>query len=172
MHLVSKYFTILLPFPPPPPANICIFISPLGNSAQSLILSHSLHPIFLLFLSILSYNILYLCLLAYCLTALHYLLSSLRFELLLSPDLKFHFTTSRFEAHSISTYIEGPAGDSYSVFHLFPLSSFFTTCQTNQYGKNISLFPYSVLIWSSSKVYTFILTVYRCWIFVKSERRL
>lgn len=43
-----------------PPCDICIFISPLGNSAQSLILLHSLHPVFLLFVSILSYNVLHL----------------------------------------------------------------------------------------------------------------
>jgi hypothetical protein len=61
-------------------------------------------------------------------------------------DLKFHFTTSRFEAHSINTYIEQSAGDSYfASHHPIPLSSFFTTRQTNQYGRNIFSLPYSDL---------------------------
>ena len=83
---------------------------------------------------------------AYCLIFLHSLLTSTRFGLLLLADLKFHFTTSRFEAHSINTYIEQSAGDSYfSSHHTTPLSSFFTMRQTNQYGRNIFGLPYSDL---------------------------
>jgi len=86
------------------------------------------------------------CLVAYCLIFLHSLLTSTRFGLLLLADLKFHFTTSRFEAHSINTYIEQSAGDSYfASHHPTPLSSFFTTRQTNQYGRNIFRLPYSDL---------------------------
>jgi hypothetical protein len=154
MHLVSKYCTIQ----PPPSPSICIFISPLGNSAAvfnpftfpSSYISSVFCPSFRITFCI-------FCLLAYCLISLHSLLSTSRFELLLLPDLKFHFTTSLFESHSINTYIEQPAGDSYSVSYPFPLSSFFTTCQTNQYGGKIFRLPYSVLTWSSSKVCTLIL---------------
>ena len=133
--------------------DICIFISPTGKSAQSLILLHSLHRGFFFSLPVLSNiaNILRItfcifCLVAYCLIFLHSLLTSTRFGLLLLADLKFHFTTPRFEAHSINTYIEQSAGDSYFVsHHPTPFSSFFTTRQTNQYGRNIFRLPYSDL---------------------------
>jgi len=132
--------------------DICIFISPIGKSAQSLILLHSLHrgvfplPVLSNIANILRITFCIFCLVAYCLIFLHSLLTSTRFGLLLLADLKFHFTTSRFEAHSINTYIEQSAGDSYfASHHPTPLSSFFTTRQTNQYGRNIFRPPYSDL---------------------------
>jgi hypothetical protein len=73
---------------------------------------------------------------------------------MLSADLKFHFATSRFQAHTINTYIEQPAGGSYSISRPFPHSSFFTMCQTNQQGKNMFCLPYSVLTGPSSKLRT------------------
>jgi hypothetical protein len=129
-----------------PPPDICIFISPIGKSAQSLILLRSLHrffcpPVLSNIASILRITFCIFCLVAYCLIFLHSLLTSTRFGLLLLADLKFHFTTSRFEAHSINTYIEQSAGDSYfASTHPFRSHHFLLRAKRTSMVKTSSVF--------------------------------